>query len=436
MACHHISANLFRPASCLMSTAAGAAFGGAVAASAISGAETARSALVRSANSVYDRWAGRRYTALQKQHLSEYKRFCIKHCNQTANLEFFEFNDTEECPVKGKDDLIAQSIPMDNADSPFNLCRERRALVRCIRRSCDIQWRSQENSPICSPETYVLSELRHWSRNLSAEPTQELLTALEGRERYVDEVHRYSQTHGKIPKITELLAVITKMLASCREKAKRYEWRQLLPRIHGEASAVCEGMEIILKSILCSAKPNSLMDSIPVNASALRLFQPLAVAMPEQDSALNLHQCLVPLLEEVKKTNEEVFAKYLLYSDCLPLTSMSHVDQNIVKILQEGFRTLKPKMQSLRDKLQLLREQCLMGYNSRSFAAGFRNWKTNYDEIRADIDETQVAIGNCMQNISNAESFMCQHTGGHVSSGSSRSRSLSSPGRHKRLKLD
>jgi hypothetical protein len=240
-----------------------------------------------------------------------------------------------------------------------------------------------------------------------------MIKALEGRERYVDEVQRFSQKHakhGQIPLIADLLAAITTMLSSCREKLKPYEWRQLLPRINGEASAVCEGVDIILESI----KPESRTQMAP-----LRDLQ-------------QLHQDLVCLSRQARTAQQQVFATYLKCSDGLPLTSVSHVEESVVQVLRDGLFNLKQTMPTLSDKLHLLIAPCRMAYSSGSAAV---NWRNNYDEMRTEIAETHAAINKCIMNIDDAESFLRQRLDGHAHSSASRLRSLS-PHPTKRLKLD
>lgn len=431
-----------------MFSTAGAAFGGAAAVSLQKSAGEVTHAVVSGALAFWDRrWTGHRYTVSQKQHLETYGRMCSICCKQNANLEYFEFADADGRPVKTKDDLIEHYERLENTDVPFSLCKERRELVRCIDRSHRAQVRAEEGLPIYSPETYVVSELRKCSRSFPSEPTQELTAMLDRRVRYVMEVSRYSQKHHRaICHMGELVQSMKQMLSGCRDKVMYYEWRQLLPRIHGETNSMCESMHIVLASILRSSKDVSFScvamslghaHSAPSMDDALSQLDQTFLMQSnteEQSSSAEIHEGLCRRTHEIKDINHRMLERYLLLSDGLPLTSLSHYDIQMVRSLQECLSVLSFKMKSADSALKVLCARCDTWYNIAMPPEAVRRWKVNYEDLRDDIQEVHASVDMFSRYVNDAEAFLNKVAATSGILTSKRLASISPPRQQKKLK--
>jgi len=419
---------------------AGAAFGGVAAVGALNSADRATQAVIRKASAFFDRFSGQRYTSAQKQRLEEYKRLCSTYCPQTANLEYFAFNETDSCPVKDKDALTEPQPQVENADAPFNLCKERRALLRCINRSWSVQARAQEGQPIYSPEVYALSELRKWSRGLTPEPTREFTNILECRTRYVTELNRYSQKHDAIAKMPELLGLMQQLLSSCRDKARYHEWRQLLPRLHGEANSMCESLRAVLRSIIRCSRDEPCVpfaaDSLDMNIAlpidnTLKKLDETAVAafcMDAATSAGDIYKLLFRTVHEIQEENQLKLGRYLLLSDGLPLTSVSNVDSDVVWALRECLSLLSKRVKIAGAELSKLCARCDVWYGARKTSSSFRAWKANYDDIRDDVQDVHAAVDLFLRYAHDADVFLHQQSGKRQALGYKRVRSSSPSG--------
>lgn len=424
-----------------MTAAAGGAFGSLLALSAVECASRATASLVKSASGTLDRLVGRRYTPHQKQCLDEYRRLCSAHCAPYAHLEFFDFDDTSFCPRKTKDDLLEPRAELDNADAPFNLCKERRVLVRSIHRSFMALWHVQSTQLISSPEVYFVSEMRRWASDLPPEPSNDLLARLEGRLRYAIWVNRYAQRSGPIPQMAALLDAIKRLVSSCRDKARYHRWRHLLPRVHGETNSTCESIVPVLSFVsscnrlgmdIYSCVPLADVGHSPAQCTALAAWGAPETTRSEPERGERLTNADVEDLKDINLTLE----RYLVLSDGLPITSISQVDRTVVTSLHEWVLALQNKLSVVGAKLHMLCSRCDALYAAQTCTRAFRLWQRSYDEVRDDFEETHVALDRALRHIADVEAILYQCEDRGAVADLKRSRSASPPCRHLRARHD
>lgn len=423
-----------------MLSSIGVAVGTGTALTIFNAAQTATTGLVRRGSSFIETCCGERYSKSQKQRLQDYRRLCANYCGKGASLDYFDFDDNADCPVKRKDDLEQHVVRVDNIDAPFNLSGERRRLVRAIDKSLSFRLQHEKAYPLYSPEVYVLHELRKWARGVSIEPSCQLTDALECRVQYAEQVLQYTQDSGAIPKMATLLEEMKGLLRSCREKTKYQEWRSLLPRLHGEASAMHESMAMVLSSVLTCARPaphgHSTSSSSSKVVPAANSLSVAAELDPENQRYFGM------LCDSVRCDHQEIerlnrtLAQYLLVSDGLPLTSISHVDPEVVRTLRQCLSSLNESIQKADLTFQELCSHCDRWYDAKRSTSSIRQWKINYDEIRDDLHEVHSAAFAFTRLADSADSFLLQHQ--HKNGGGKRTYELddSFAPQRKKLKAD
>jgi hypothetical protein len=235
------------------------------------------------------------------------------------------------------------------------------------------------------------------------------------------------------------------VLSSCRDKTKYHEWRHLLPRLHGEANSMCECMHTVLASVLRSSKhahfksagASSISTSSELNhdfdVESLDYAIILEFDLGTQGIVSDLYGALYRNTREVQDLNQRLLERYLLVSDGLPLTSISHVDSRVVGTLCECLSTLSLKMRSIDEKLKVLCNYCDALYNTAKITNTIRHWKANYDDVSDDIQEAHAAVDAFLRHNVDAEAFLHQHLG---MGGVKRARALSPPCQRKKLKAD